>query len=87
MAEHRASRVSDRETEYHQRRPRILSPERVDPFADKTPMPNQRTYRETMEEQILQKEEFNVLRNIKRKQEEAAQQALATAEADATSGT
>jgi hypothetical protein len=45
MDQHRASRVSDRETDYQKRRVRTLSPERVDPFAAQTPDSSSRTFR------------------------------------------
>jgi hypothetical protein len=45
MEQHRASRVSDRESDYQKRRVRTLSPERVDPFAAQTPDSSSRTFR------------------------------------------
>ena len=36
----RTSRVSDRETEYHKRRKMVISPDRVDPFADDSEAPS-----------------------------------------------
>eukprot|EP01104_Vermistella_antarctica_P008392 TRINITY_DN2090_c0_g2_i1.p1 TRINITY_DN2090_c0_g2~~TRINITY_DN2090_c0_g2_i1.p1 ORF type:complete len:1269 (+),score=434.36 TRINITY_DN2090_c0_g2_i1:244-4050(+) len=72
MAEHRASRVSDRETEYHQRRRNItLSPSRKDAFASggATPGGDSRSYKEVMMERKLEKEEKLVREQIKKKME------------------
>jgi len=62
FAEHRPPKIADREDEYKKhRRTMIISPERLDPFADggKTPDPkmNARTYMDVMREQHLTKEE------------------------------
>eukprot|EP00002_Diphylleia_rotans_P016267 TRINITY_DN3164_c0_g1_i1.p1 TRINITY_DN3164_c0_g1~~TRINITY_DN3164_c0_g1_i1.p1 ORF type:complete len:1214 (-),score=290.78 TRINITY_DN3164_c0_g1_i1:234-3875(-) len=65
--QHRTQRISDREDEYRaRRRNRIISPERVDPFAmgDQTPNPNLRTYRDALEEKELMNEEFQLKRKI-----------------------
>uniref|UniRef100_G1DGG0 Splicing factor 3B subunit 1 n=2 Tax=Capra hircus TaxID=9925 RepID=G1DGG0_CAPHI len=62
FAEHRPPGIADRSDEYKKhRRAMIISPERLDPFADggKTPDPkmNARTYMDVMREQHLTKEE------------------------------
>ncbi|KAJ1479549.1 hypothetical protein T484DRAFT_1813823, partial [Baffinella frigidus] len=73
MEAHRASRVSDREDEYKQRRrARIISPERHDPFAagDQTPDASVRTYKDIMAEQELGKEKEKIMRQVQKKMEE-----------------
>ena len=73
MEAHRASRVSDREDEYKQRRrQRIISPERHDPFAagDQTPDASVRTYKDIMAEQALNKEKEAIMRQVKEKMAE-----------------
>lgn len=75
---HRASRVSDRESEYHQRRKRIISPERVDPFAEDTGSSQKkdskaRTYKEIMMEAKIEKQEYELQRQIEKQEREAAE--------------
>ncbi|XP_012715296.2 splicing factor 3B subunit 1 isoform X1 [Fundulus heteroclitus] len=65
FAEHRAPKIADREDEYKgRRRQMIISPERLDPFADggKTPDPKLqvRSYVDVMMEQNLSKEEREI---------------------------
>lgn len=87
----RASKISDRENDYQARRQdrqQIISPPRVDPFADdadKTPAPHVRSYHDVMKESQLKKDEANILRNIELKKKEEAKQKelLATARAAA----
>lgn len=82
FAEHRNARIADRETDYQKRRlNRVLSPERVDPFADATPAAHVRSYKDVLEESKLAKDEANILRNIKKKQEEEEQRKQAEASA------
>ncbi|TWW81174.1 Splicing factor 3B subunit 1 [Takifugu flavidus] len=65
FAEHRPQKIAEREDEYKQRRRQmIISPERLDPFADggKTPDPKVqvRSYVDVMLEQNLSKEEREI---------------------------
>ncbi|KAJ8955121.1 hypothetical protein NQ318_009014 [Aromia moschata] len=60
FADRRRATIADREDEYKQKRRRmIISPERVDPFADggKTPDLQVRSYSQIMKEQMLKGEE------------------------------
>jgi splicing factor 3B subunit 1 len=81
----RPSRIIDREDDYRKRRlNRIISPERVDPFAlgDKTPDPSVRTYADIMREEAHKREKEETLRVIaKKKQEEAERRAKEQSEA------
>ncbi|XP_035265008.1 splicing factor 3B subunit 1 isoform X1 [Anguilla anguilla] len=72
FAEHRPQKIADREDEYKgRRRVLIISPERLDPFADggKTPDPKQpaRTYMDVMREQHLTKEEKEIRQQLAEK--------------------
>ncbi|XP_053328198.1 splicing factor 3B subunit 1 isoform X1 [Spea bombifrons] len=72
FAEHRPQKIADREDEYKKhRRMMIISPERLDPFADggKTPDPkmNARTYKDVMREQHLTKEEREIRQQLAEK--------------------
>ncbi|ELW62726.1 Splicing factor 3B subunit 1 [Tupaia chinensis] len=72
FAEHRPPKIADREDEYKKhRRTMIISPERLDPFADggKTPDPkmNARTYMDVMREQHLTKEEREIRQQLAEK--------------------
>merc|ERR1719272_625545 len=74
FADTRASTIADRESEYHaRRRNRIISPERVDPYADDdggmTPAGSgaARSYGDVMQDKALDHERAHVLRNIKKK--------------------
>ncbi|CAH9132102.1 unnamed protein product [Cuscuta epithymum] len=61
-------KIVDREDEYRRRGRlnRVLSPDRYDPFSDKTPGPDERTYADVMREEELMRE------IAKKKEEEAA---------------
>jgi splicing factor 3B subunit 1 len=69
--------IESRQSEYHQRRQRIISPERVDPFAasDKTPAESARSYADVLREQELERERQAVLRAIAQKRKEAEEKA------------
>nr|DBA20135.1 TPA: hypothetical protein GDO54_015860 [Pyxicephalus adspersus] len=72
FAEHRPQKIADREDEYKkQRRAMIISPERLDPFADggKTPDPktNARTYTDVMKEKQLRKEQHEIYQQMAEK--------------------
>ncbi|XP_018431647.1 PREDICTED: splicing factor 3B subunit 1 isoform X2 [Nanorana parkeri] len=72
FAEHRPQKIADREDEYKKhRRTMIISPERLDPFADggKTPDPktNARTYTDVMKEKQLRKEQYEIHQQIAEK--------------------
>ncbi|KAG7259180.1 hypothetical protein CRUP_010204 [Coryphaenoides rupestris] len=69
FAEHRPAKIADREDEYKgRRRQMIISPERLDPFADggKTPDPKMqvRSYMDVMKEQHLTKEEKEIRQQL-----------------------
>ncbi|KAM9304761.1 splicing factor 3B subunit 1 [Gastrophryne carolinensis] len=72
FAEHRPQKIADREDEYKKhRRMMIISPERLDPFADggKTPDPktNARTYTDVMREKQLIKEHREIHQQLAEK--------------------
>uniref|UniRef100_W5M8F5 Splicing factor 3B subunit 1 n=1 Tax=Lepisosteus oculatus TaxID=7918 RepID=W5M8F5_LEPOC len=74
FAEHRPQKIAEREDEYKaRRRQMIISPERLDPFADatggKTPDPKlqARTYMDVMREQHLTKEEKEIRQQLAEK--------------------
>lgn len=57
MKEFRRKTIADRESSYQaQRLNRMLSPPRADPFADRTPARDERTYADSLVETQLQKE-------------------------------
>ncbi|XP_076251577.1 splicing factor 3b subunit 1 isoform X1 [Rhynchophorus ferrugineus] len=67
FADRRRPTIADREDEYRQKRRRmIISPERVDPFADggKTPDFNARSYTQIMKETLLKSEENELRKKI-----------------------
>ena len=67
------SRIIDREDDYRKRRlNRVISPERVDPFLDKTPGPDMRSYADVMKEEALKRQKDDVLKAIAKKKEEEA---------------
>jgi len=72
FADHRASRVADRETEYHKRKYKRaeLSPERLDPFANAGSSTSARSYTEVMREAEFDKEEAEVNRRVADKEKE-----------------
>lgn len=91
----RQNRIVDRESAYQQRRfdQVAMSPAREDPFADKTPSAEQRTYVNVMTEQKLARDKANIEKNIeikkkqeaeakKREQKEAKDKAKKKAEMD-----
>ncbi|CAL9690738.1 unnamed protein product [Knipowitschia caucasica] len=72
FAEHRPQKIADREDEYKaKRRQMIISPERLDPFADggKTPDPKMqvRSYVDVMREHNLSKEEKEIRQQLAEK--------------------
>ncbi|RID59057.1 hypothetical protein BRARA_F02306 [Brassica rapa] len=70
--------IAEREGEYRNRRlNRVLSPDRVDPFAmgEKTPDPSVRTYNDHMRETAVQREREETLRLIAKKKKEAEEAA------------
>uniref|UniRef100_A0A6Q2Z3R6 Splicing factor 3B subunit 1 n=1 Tax=Esox lucius TaxID=8010 RepID=A0A6Q2Z3R6_ESOLU len=72
FAEHRPAKIAEREDEYKaRRRQMIISPERLDPFADggKTPDPKlqSRSYMDVMKEQHLTKEEKEIRQQMAEK--------------------
>ncbi|XP_063531085.1 splicing factor 3B subunit 1 [Cydia strobilella] len=67
FADKRRPTIADREDEYRQKRRRmIISPERMDPFAEggKTPDVGSRTYTEIMKEQYLRAEETELRKKL-----------------------
>ncbi|KAJ4897290.1 hypothetical protein Rs2_24084 [Raphanus sativus] len=70
--------IAEREGEYRNRRlNRVLSPDRVDPFAmgEKTPDPSVRTYSDHMRETAVQREREETLRLVAKKKKEAEEEA------------
>ncbi|KAH0892507.1 hypothetical protein HID58_054936 [Brassica napus] len=70
--------IAEREGEYRNRRlNRVLSPDRVDPFAmgEKTPDPSVRTYNDHMRETAVQREREETLRLIAKKKKVAEEAA------------
>ncbi|KAL3623716.1 Splicing factor 3B subunit 1 [Castilleja foliolosa] len=64
-------KIIDREDDYRRRRlNRIISPDRNDPFLDKTPGPEVRTYSDVMREEALKRKEEEVKREIAKKKKE-----------------
>jgi len=83
----RRQTIEERQSEYHKRRQRVLSPERVDAFAaTQAPSEDVRTYAEVIRETELEKERQAVLRAIqqKRKEAEEAQREAPAVAPDAT---
>ncbi|XP_013785370.1 splicing factor 3B subunit 1 isoform X1 [Limulus polyphemus] len=67
FAERRIPRIADREDEYRaQRRKMMISPERLDPFADggKTPDAKSRTFQVIMKEQALNKDQMELRKKL-----------------------
>ncbi|CAI9099103.1 OLC1v1035874C1 [Oldenlandia corymbosa var. corymbosa] len=72
------SKIIDREDEYRRRRfNRTLSPDRVDPFLDKTPAPDVRTYADVMKEEMLKKQKEELSREIQKQRKEAEEKEAA----------
>ena len=74
----RRKTIAERESDYQAKgraRRMALSPERADPFADKTPAPHIRTYKDSIQDVQLAKERKEVMDKIakKKKEEEEAQ--------------
>jgi len=72
MANYKRRRIAEREDEYHARRQRIISPERVDAFSDQTPDSSARSYAEVMQEKELERKEQEIMRQIAQKKKEEA---------------
>ncbi|CAN4118686.1 unnamed protein product [Withania somnifera] len=65
------SKIIDREDDYRRRRlNRVISPERNDPFLDKTPGPEVRTYADVMREEALKRQKEEVMKEIANKKKE-----------------
>jgi len=74
--EYRRKSVYEREDAYHKRRmDQFISPARPDPFADQTPGPETRTYKDIMAEQQLRRDEAEVQRKIQQKLRQQADEA------------
>jgi splicing factor 3B subunit 1 len=79
FAERRRPTVAEKEDEYRQkRRMMIISPERVDPFAEggKTPDLGSRTYTEIMKEQLLRGEETELRKQLVEKSKDGTLKAM-----------
>lgn len=77
FADRRRPTVAEKEDEYRQKRRRlVISPDRVDPFADggKTPDVGSRTYTQIMREQMLKGEETELRKRILEKSKEGTLQ-------------
>eukprot|EP00040_Diaphanoeca_grandis_P037207 m.241356 g.241356 ORF g.241356 m.241356 type:complete len:1231 (+) comp33773_c0_seq1:225-3917(+) len=73
FADTRASRISDRESDYQaRRRNRIISPDRADPFADGATPAHKSSYVDVMQHQALDAELHQVKRNAAIKAKEDA---------------
>lgn len=72
FAEHKKNKsISSREDAYRLKRfNQMLSPERQDPFGDKTPAPELRTYSDVMAEQELTRQKAALLRDLKKRSRE-----------------
>lgn len=79
------SKIIDREDDYRRRRlNRVISPGRNDPFLDKTPGPDVRTYADVMREEALKRQKEDLMKEIaKKKKEEEAKAAAAEKEKEA----
>jgi splicing factor 3B subunit 1 len=88
LSAHRRETVGDREDDYHSRRIRAVSPDRVDPFADEPDKnPNARSYKDVMQEAQLDRERYHVQRNIQKQQQAAAEAKKHAEEIAAEQGT
>nr|CAG4640605.1 EOG090X00GC [Eulimnadia texana] len=86
FAEYRRPTIADRENEYtSKRRKVVISPERVDPFAQggKTPDVGSRTYSQIMREQLLRGEEQDLRRKMAEKAKEGTLKPVALPESGA----
>lgn len=84
----RPQRITDREDDYRRRRlQRIISPERNDPFADKTPDPSKSSYADIMKERELENQRQETLKAIAKKKEEEKSKAAEAAVESAPAAT
>jgi splicing factor 3B subunit 1 len=86
FAEHKRPKIADREDEYRQRkRNQIISPARVDPFANggATPDVGARGYSQIMREQALRSDEVDFQRQMKEKAKDGSLKIVAQAEQQA----
>eukprot|EP00043_Microstomoeca_roanoka_P029878 m.23659 g.23659 ORF g.23659 m.23659 type:complete len:1213 (-) comp9535_c0_seq1:171-3809(-) len=72
LAGRKSKAIRDRESEYQlQRFNRVISPERIDPFAyDATPRASDRTYADVMQDSLLDNEQKVLMRKIQQQQRE-----------------
>ncbi|RAL39460.1 unnamed protein product [Cuscuta campestris] len=78
------SKIIDREDDYRRRRlNRVISPERNDPFSDKTPDPNVRTYADVYNEEFLKRKKEDLMNKIAKNKREEEAKAAAEKENDA----
>ncbi|KAL0842091.1 hypothetical protein ABMA28_014281 [Loxostege sticticalis] len=87
FADKRRPTIADREDEYRQKRRRmIISPERIDPFAEggKTPDVGSRTYTEIMKEQYLRAEETELRKKLLERAREGTLKPVAQSNGEAT---
>ncbi|KAK6778855.1 hypothetical protein RDI58_025573 [Solanum bulbocastanum] len=69
-------KIIDREDDYRRRRlNRVISPERNDPFLDKTPGPEVRTYADVMREEALKRQKEELMKEIAKKKKEEQEKA------------
>ncbi|CAH9102456.1 unnamed protein product [Cuscuta europaea] len=81
------SKIIDREDDYRKRRlNRIISPERNDPFSDKTPGPDERTYADVMQEEALKRRKEDLMREIAKKKKEEEEAAKTEKDGEKSSG-
>nr|CAD7266879.1 unnamed protein product [Timema shepardi] len=88
FAERRRPTIAEKEDEYRQKRRRmVISPERVDPFAQggKTPDFGSRTYTEIMKEQLLHGEETELRKKLVEKSKEGTLKAVSNGDIGKTS--
>ncbi|XP_064118804.1 splicing factor 3B subunit 1-like isoform X1 [Macrobrachium nipponense] len=81
MAQYKRPTIAEREDEYRaRRRMQVISPERVDPFADggKTPDMNARTYAHIIKESRLQGEEAVIRKTMQERAKEGTLQPVVT---------
>ncbi|XP_039290962.1 LOW QUALITY PROTEIN: splicing factor 3B subunit 1 [Nilaparvata lugens] len=79
FADRRTKTITEREDEYRQKRRRmIISPERIDPFAEgaKTPDIGSRTYTDIMREQLLKEEETELRKKLAEKYKDGTLKAV-----------
>lgn len=78
-------RILDRQNEYHSRRlKRVISPERLDPFAEGEVKGDTRSYADVMREVEIEKEEQRIKRKIEEKKREEQQKAKESSSSTAT---